>query len=91
MSPSDPAVIYGLHAQQRIFCMRPECISLQDCAHRDAGRPCWSQQGMMLTQGEQAASQPPVIAQMRNDMLLNAAEATAEPEREWTYVDLCER
>ena len=76
----DPGVVYG-KVQKRIFCMRAECVQIEDCAHRDAGRPCWSQVGIMAMAQEVPE---PVPAQTRNDMLLDASE----PEREWTYVDL---
>lgn len=77
--------LYGLHAQKRIFCARPECIDLGDCAHRVDGRPCWSQLGTMAMAHEVPE---PVPTQVRNDLLLDTASA---PEREWTYVDLVER
>lgn len=79
-----PGEVYGLHAQKQVFCMREECVQMQDCAHRVDGRPCWTQVGTMAMA---QFAQEPVVVEQRNDLLLDASPP-AQEEREWTYVDL---
>jgi hypothetical protein len=85
---ADPGLVYTV--PKTIHCMRPECVELRDCAHRDAGRPCWSAMGKIVEVAAPDVVYPaapvPSMAQTRNDLLLDT-----QPEQEWTYVDLIER